>query len=247
MHFYLPGLPAKPSLPSKPLSISTSTKSSSASVDQALAAAAAISSRLAPTNSLPPPSSSLPAKPTFSFTNNTSNAFKPSALKNSLSFGAEEVEDVKVGMMRFEGEIDMRMDVEGDEGDEGDDEDLEGGAAYKAREGGRDAFDAEMNLTIEEPSEETQQGKGDKMEINEEPVEEEYDELDAFMSGVAATVKDVDASDKMRLGGPPVKKTVLFDPEAGEVEEEIVQSEDEIDKVGMGAEDILAYVLSHSI
>lgn len=145
--------------------------------------------------------------------------------------------------MRFEGEIDMRMDaeVEGAE-DEGDDEDLEGGAAYKAREGGRDAFDTEMKDEEEEPVEITTTAPEDKMEIVEEPVEEEYDELEAFMSGVAATVKNVDASDKARLGGPVVKKAVLFDPEAGEVEEEIVASEDEIDKVGMGAEDILASV-----
>lgn len=121
----------------------------------------------------------------------------------------------------------MTMDVVPVEGDE-DEEDLEAGASYKAREGGRDAFDVEMVEQVEEDT---------KMEEEED----EVDELEAFMSGVTKQVKTVDASDKARLlSVGNGKKVNLGEPEVDYADE--VESEDEVDKVGNSAEAILAYV-----
>ncbi|KAL8291751.1 hypothetical protein RQP46_002009 [Phenoliferia psychrophenolica] len=196
---------------------------------RALAAAAAISSRLSTpvTSTLKPPSSSLPAKPSFSFTGTTTNTFRPSGLKN-VAFG-EEVEERKIGMVQLEGEVDMTVEA-GDDGD--DDEDLEGGVAYKAREGGRDAFDVDMTDGTDDAEE-------SKMEVEQEADEE--DELEAFMSSVQAKVKNVDKEDKAKLaasrGG---KAAVLAAAETGEDDVDEVDSEDEMEKVGMSAAEILA-------
>ena len=131
-------------------------------------------------------------------------------------------------MVELEGEVDMTVEV-GDDGDD-DEEDLEGGASYKAREGGRDAFDIETADETAVPVEDT------KMEVEQE---EEEDELEAFMSSVQAKVKNVDKEDKAKLVASRGKKAMPVDAEAEEEADE-VDSEDEMDKVGLSAAEILA-------
>ena len=64
------------------------------------------------------------------------------------------------------------------------------------------------------------------------------------MSGVQAQVKSVDKEDRAKLGAAKGRKPVDTEAEAEEVEE--VDSEDELEKVGMKAEDILACVFRFS-
>ena len=226
-------------LPSKPVQAFSSSSITSA----------------APTPSASSGSSSLPAKPSFSFTSNsTSTAFKPSNLKNSLSFGGNEDEAVVgVGMMKFDAIDEADLKVGGEDWDEDDEEDLDASASYKVRETGKDVdVDTEMVEAVEvvaEPSGE--------MEVESAPIvaevvkedtameeEEEVDELEAFMSGVTKQVMIVDESDRAKLLSTATGKKVA--PVEGEPEvdeEDKAESEDEIDKVGMKAEDILACVL----
>lgn len=206
--------------------------------------------------SIKPGLSSLPAKPSFSFnsttttTNNNNNnaAFKSSGLKNGTSMamgGAEDEEDTKkIGFMSFDNDDDNDVDMNGNDeamyDEEEDEEDLEGGVVFKAREGGRDAnrgvdesmdVDSTASLTTNVP-------------VVEE--DEEEDELEMFMSGVQAQVKNVDNEDRAKLGGGTplntkgkISKNALVEPEAGE-ERPDAGSEDEVDKVGDSAADILA-------
>lgn len=161
-----------------------------------------------------------------------------------MALGGEDDDGKKrIGMVRIEGDVDLSMDVtgEGDAGDEDDDEDLEGGVVYAQREGGRggDAEEADV-----------------KMEVDETPVEaagvvvpavieeEEEDELEKFMMGVQKMVKTVDKQDKAKLSTPTngsgkAKKEEIDDDDD---DEDVGVSEDEAEKVGMSAADILAYV-----
>lgn len=136
--------------------------------------------------------------------------------------------DKKVGMLKFDGDVDMT--VKGADEDEGDDEDLEGGASYKPKDGDRDARMAALVDADEDESK-----PEDKMEVDGEE-EEEEDELDAFMNNVQKEVKNVDRADKAKLGA----KGSVLDPETVEAEEDEVESEDEVEKVGMSAAEILA-------
>ncbi|ORY88071.1 hypothetical protein BCR35DRAFT_301984 [Leucosporidium creatinivorum] len=233
------GLPAKPASPTKP----QASSSSSDPAALALAAAAAISNRLSSSSapvSAPlktPISASLPAKPTFSF---NSTAFRPSGLKNSLKLGMGEDDDgsgdKKVGMLKFDDAVDMT--VKAADEDDGDDEDLEGGASYKPKEGGRDArmaalMDGDTDMANGDDDEEDEKPEA-KMDVDGD--EEEEDELEAFMNNVQKQVKSVDKADKAKLGA----KGNVLDPEAVEEEEDEAESEDELEKVGMSAAEILA-------
>ncbi|KAM0748987.1 P-loop containing nucleoside triphosphate hydrolase protein [Meredithblackwellia eburnea MCA 4105] len=80
------------------------------------------------------------------------------------------------------------------------------------------------------------------MNVDQEE-EEEVDELDAFMMGVQAQVKTVDKADRAKLSAAAAKKNgkVVLDPDADDGDDgEELGSEDEADKVGMSAADILA-------
>lgn len=244
-------------------------------VAAALAAAAAVSSRLSGASSSAAPlkvktpmplPTGLPAKPTFSFNQSASTAFRPSNLKKTrtlkLGMGDDEEGETKVGMLKFDGEIDMTVQPAGAGDDEEDDEeDLEGGASYKPKEGGRDArkailadledgdsmmADAEGGVKEEVIKEEVKTEDDTQMQVDVKPEEagsapaddedEEVDELDAFMSGVQAQVKSVDKADKAKLKGKQI-----IDPDAEEEEDlEEPDEDDEVEKVGMSAAEILA-------
>lgn len=231
-------LPAKPAGPpaGQPVIQPAFVLSSSDPAARALAAAAAISNRLSSpvASTLKPPSTSLPAKPSFSFTSTTTTAFRPSGLKNSLVALGEDVEERGIRMVQLDGEVDMTVEA-GDDGDD-DEEDLEGGVVFKAREGGRDARpDVDMADGTADTNGVAPEPTADAMEV-----EEEEDELEAFMSSVQAKVKNVDKEDKAKLAASSKgKKTTLAGPEAADDEDE-VESEDEVDKVGLSAAEILA-------
>ncbi|GAA6027580.1 hypothetical protein JCM8097_007933 [Rhodosporidiobolus ruineniae] len=255
------GLPAKPiaamnALPSKPISLSTPASkpamkpvgpasSPASAADAAASAAAAISARLSSLSSARanPLSASLPDKPAFSF----AAASRPSGLKNSLTMGdGDDGEGKKVGMIKFEGEIDMDVGGGGEgEGEDDDEEDLEGGAVYR-KAGGKDAAAraAARMAALEAEEEEPEDADGDaKMgdapaAAAEEEEDEEEDELDAFMSTVNAQVKKVDKADEAKAVG----KKLVEPMQNGEEEEEQgeVEDDDEVAKVGMSAQEILA-------
>lgn len=165
--------------------------------------------------------------------------------------GDDEEGERKVGMLKFDQDIDMTVLPAGadGEGDDDDEEDLEGGASYKPKEGGRDArmaalMDADGNMLngdIAVPETNETLSTGDRMEVDDatpavEEEDDEVDELDAFMNSVQAEVKSVDKADKAKLRG---KNIAELDGEDEEEEEEKV-SEDEVEKVGMSAAEILA-------
>lgn len=195
---------------------------------------------------------------------------KPSNKVNGLSLAEDDEVETRVGLVPFSSgaagvAAAQELEAAGDlEDEEDDDEDLEGGVVFKAREGGRDGriVDSEktggegegedVEMVDAKPVEEVVE-----MVVEEEvaaPVapevaeEEEIDELDMFMSTVQAQVKNVDMEDQAKLSsnGKPSKSSKvshLIDPEADgqdPEEEEAVESEDEIEKVGMTAADILA-------
>ncbi|CEQ40239.1 SPOSA6832_01837 [Sporobolomyces salmonicolor] len=259
------GLPAKPlaainaGLPAKPISISTSKaalKPASPNLPAnpadataaAAAAAAAISSRLsslggnapARSNALP---ASLPAKPAFSL---GTGALRPSGLKNSLTMGGEDDEGKKkIGMIKFEGEVDMSLGDGAGDGDD-DEEDLEGGAVYKAK--GDEGRAARMAALVQE-QEDTTMENGDeevkdeqskqKMDVDgaeeEEEEEEEEDELDAFMKGVNDQVKNVDKADRAKG-----KRVVDVSEHTEPLDDAEEEEQNEEDAVGVSAQDILA-------
>lgn len=179
-----------------------------------------------------PKSSSLPAKPAFSFTSNTS---RPSNLKTMAMGNVEDDEgETRMGLVEFGAEaVDMSMEVGAEDEGEEDEEDLDGGAAY-ARKEPREVVG--MDVDTEEVAEEV------PMQAVEE--EEEVDELDAFMSNVQAEVKNVDKQDKARLGGGKAvdRMSKLVEPENEDGDDDEEPSEDEVDRVGDSASDILAYV-----
>lgn len=216
----------------------------------AAAAAAAISNRLSSLGSgrANPLSASLPAKPAFSL---GSGPLRSSGLKNSLSMGGEDDGDERkpaLGMFKIEGDIDMNVDAAGDEklgSEDEDDEELEGGAAYRA--------DANAMREARMAALRNAEGldRAEAMQIDEKPTtaaqgaageeEEEEDELEAFMKSVQKEVKNVDKADKDKLATR--KGQVLLEPtDPGEGEDE-VEEENELDKVGVSAQDILACVL----
>ncbi|GAA5897522.1 hypothetical protein JCM5296_001149 [Sporobolomyces johnsonii] len=254
------GLPAKPlaaisaGLPAKPISISTSKpapKSASPALPAnpadataaAAAAAAAISSRLsslggnvpARSNVLP---ASLPAKPAFSL---GTGALRPSGLKNSLTMGGEDDEGKKkIGMIKFEGEVDMSLGDGAGDGDD-DEEDLEGGAVYKAKgDEGRAARMAALVQEQEDTAMENGEEEGEeeqstaKMDVDGAE-EEEEDELDAFMKGVNDQVKNVDKADRAKG-----KRVVDLSEHAEPLDDADEEEQNEEDAVGMSAQDILA-------
>lgn len=214
----------------------------------AAAAAAAISNRLstiggAKANSL---SASLPTKPAFSL---GSGPLRPSGLKNSLSMGGEDDGEERkpaLGMIKIEGDIDMNVDGAAEENlnsEDEDEEELEGGAAYRAdamamREARMAALRNAEGLD-----------RAEAMQVDEKPDvsadaaagaedDDEEDELEAFMKSVQKQVKNVDSADQAKLAGR--KGQVLLEPaEPGEAEED-VEEENELDKVGVSAQDILA-------
>lgn len=149
-------------------------------------------------------------------------------------------------MLKFDDAVDMT--VKGADEDDGDDEDLEGGASYKPKEGVRDAriaalMDGDAEMANGDDAEEAEEEKPEvKMEVDGEE-EEEEDELEAFMNNVQKQVKSVDKADKAKLGA----KGNVLDPEAVEDEEDEAESEDEIEKVGMSAAEILACVSPPSL
>ena len=141
--------------------------------------------------------------------------------------------DKKVGMLKFDNDVDMT--VKGADEDEGDDEDLEGGASYKPKDGDRDARMAAL-VEADGADEDEEETKVEvKMDVDGAE-EEEEDELEAFMNNVQKEVKNVDRADKAKLGA----KGSVLDPEAVEDEEDEAESEDEVEKVGMSAAEILA-------
>ncbi|GAA5970789.1 hypothetical protein JCM11641_004456 [Rhodosporidiobolus odoratus] len=242
------GLPAKPiaamsALPTKPVPIPSKpalkpiapAATPADAADAAAAAAAAISSRLSSlgTARASPLSASLPAKPAFSL--GTSNPLRPSGLKNSLRMGEDGEDNTKKpGMIKFEGDIDMSVGEGGAEDGEDDDEDLEGGAAYKGEDAA--ARLAARMAAIEASAEEEGKEEQEDTEMQAPAAEEEEeDELDAFMSSVNAKVRQVEKDDKAKIGG---KKVAEVEPEGdGEGAEE---EEDDVAKVGMSAQEILA-------
>lgn len=213
----------------------------------AAAAAAAISNRLSSLGSgrADPLSASLPAKPAFSL---GSGPLRSSGLKNSLSMGGEDDGDERkpaLGMFKIEGDIDMNVDAAGDEklgSEDEDDEELEGGAAYRA--------DANAMREARMAALRNAEGldRAEAMHIDEKPTtaaegvaeeeEEEEDELEAFMKSVQKEVKNVDKADKDKLATR--KGQVLLEPTDPSEGEDEVEEENELDKVGVSAQDILA-------
>lgn len=142
--------------------------------------------------------------------------------------------------MNFDTGDDVDMDVNLDDMDDDDDEeDLEGGVVFKARAGGR-AGNMDAEETVENGME------VDETETKVVVEEEEEDELEMFMSGVQAQVKTVDQEDQAKLGTTGKSKNArLVEPEAKEEEEGPAEpdSDEDLDKVGDSAAELLACVL----
>ncbi|KDE05570.1 hypothetical protein MVLG_04065 [Microbotryum lychnidis-dioicae p1A1 Lamole] len=251
------GAAAKNGLPAKPAASPVADPA-----QLALVAAAAISSRLnvAPPSLKNPISASLPARPAFAFNSNaSSSSFRPSGLKNSLKLGEDDDGEKKIGLIKFEGEVDLSFQDSGEE-DLDDDEDLEGSVVFKGKveEAMRrrakeleleekngdgihvdgEAGEGESKNVKEEEGKMDQAGEP-KLEAEEE---EEVDELDAFMNGVQAEVKSVDKLDRAKLkgaSGPRGSGPGENEDEDDDDNEQVIE-DDEAEKVGMSAADILA-------
>ncbi|BGP24315.1 pre-mRNA-processing ATP-dependent RNA helicase DDX46/PRP5 [Rhodotorula toruloides] len=277
------GLPAKPvaamaaALPSKPVSLSKPTSTSKPAAPAATpadataaaaAAAAAISSRLSTLSSVRsnPLSASLPAKPTFSLAGTT--ALRSSGLKNSLSMamGGDDDDDgrKKPGMIKIEGDIDMRAAGAGSDDDsEEDEEDLEGGAAYRANAHGmrearmaalrnQEGADREEKMMLDsgEDASTTAAVKGEDEEKMDADAaaptkgapeeDDEEDELEAYMKSVQKQVRNVDKADQYKMAQGRKGQLLLEPTEPGEDEDQDEGDENELDKVGTSAQDILA-------
>ncbi|KAK4049003.1 pre-mRNA processing RNA-helicase [Microbotryomycetes sp. JL201] len=68
--------------------------------------------------------------------------------------------------------------------------------------------------------------------------QDEVDELDAYMNQVQAEVKSVDKADRAKLRGKQASQ--VLDPDADDDADEDVVEQDDVDKVGMSAAEILA-------
>ncbi|GAA5825519.1 hypothetical protein JCM11251_000270 [Rhodosporidiobolus azoricus] len=248
---------------SKPTFKPAATPASAA--DAASAAAAAISARLSGLSAAKanPLAHSLPAKPTFSLGTGalTRPAGAGSGLKNSLTMGADEDEDgegKKPGMIKFDDEVDLNVKAPGDgdvDMDDEDDEDLDGGGgAFKGRDNAAIRAAARMRAIEAEMAGEGGDGEAEeeKMQVDEEEEEvgeekkqeeaedEEEDELDAFMSTVNAQVKKVDTADQAKAKGKNNRVGMKMEDEEEEEKEDGDLELDEMEKVGMSAQEILA-------
>ncbi|SCV67635.1 BQ2448_5246 [Microbotryum intermedium] len=247
------GAASKNGLPAKPAAAPVADPA-----QLALAAAAAISSRLnvAPPSLKNPISASLPARPAFAFNNNaSSSSFRPSGLKNSLKLGEDDDGEKKIGLIKFDGEVDLSLQDGGEE-DLDDDEDLEGGVVFKGKVEDamrRRAKELELEerkpdgMEVDDGDEEGKEVKEeDRMDqdgkVKDEDEEEEVDELDAFMNSVQAEVKSVDKLDRAKLKGAngPSGSGPGENEDEDDDEDEKVVEDDEAEKVGMSAADILA-------
>lgn len=264
-------LPTKPISLSKPISTAKSAAPAATPADAtaaAAAAAAAISSRLSTLTSVRsnPLSASLPAKPTFSLAGST--ALRSSGLKNSLSMamGGDDEDDgrKKPGMIKIEGDIDMAAAGAGSD-DEDDEEDLEGGAAYRANAHGmrearmaalrnQEGADREEKMQLDSadaPASAVKEDDDSKMDVDApagtngaaEEEEDEEDELEAYMKSVQKQVRNVDKEDQAKMAQGRKGQVLLEPTEPGEDENQDGGDENELDKVGTSAQDILACVL----
>ncbi|CDR48160.1 hypothetical protein NBRC10512_007029 [Rhodotorula toruloides] len=261
-------LPTKPISLSKPISTAKPAAPAATPADAtaaAAAAAAAISSRLSTLTSVRsnPLSASLPAKPTFSLARST--ALRSSGLKNSLSMamGGDDEDDgrKKPGMIKIEGDIDMAAAGAGSD-DEDDEEDLEGGAAYRANAHGmrearmaalrnQEGADREEKMQLDSadaPASAVKEDDDSKMDVDApagtngaaEEEEDEEDELEAYMKSVQKQVRNVDKEDQAKMAQGRKGQVLLEPTEPGEDENQDGGDENELDKVGTSAQDILA-------
>ncbi|KAM0787431.1 hypothetical protein ACM66B_003512 [Microbotryomycetes sp. NB124-2] len=166
--------------------------------------------------------SSLPAKPTFSFNSRqplVTNKNQKTRLGGMMGADDEDDDskDTKIGMLKFEGEVDMtvRAAAEDDE-DEGDDEDLEGGASYKAKDGARDERMAALR------DEEGGSGTGASAPMGDV----EMENPDASSEAVKQVVDEkMDVDDDHRTGATSSKGTVAAQNESEQQDEEVDELE----------------------